>query len=331
MLTYGNFFWNAAGSALNLGLHNDDCWLACMPLFHVGGLSILLRGAIYGMTVEVHDGFDPVSVNQALGSGRVTIVSLVATMLRRLLDRQAGGYHPNLRCVLLGGGPVPPDLLQECLRRGIPVAQTYGLTEAASQVSTLLPAEAVARPGSAGQPLLPVEVRIEGESGATCAPGAPGEIVIRGPTVASGYYKRPATDAAFSDGWFHTGDFAYADADGYLYIVDRRDDVIVSGGENVYPAEVEGVLGAHGDVVDAGVFALEDAVWGQRVAAVVSLLPGSHASAAALEALCRERLAAYKAPKAFYCLGELPRNASGKLLRRELRRLAQDGALRPLD
>ncbi len=173
-----------------------------------------------------------------------------------------------------------------------------------------------------------VDMRIEGEDGAVCAPGEAGEIVLRGPTLTAGYYKRPeATAAAIRDGWLHTGDFGYVDGDGYLYVIDRRDDVIVSGGENVYPAEVEAALASHPAVREAGVFGVADAKWGQQVTAAVSLRPAAAASEEELRAYCRGRLAGYKVPKAIAFVAELPRNAAGKLLRRELRRMAEEGLL----
>ncbi|MCH8901654.1 MAG: AMP-binding protein [Chloroflexi bacterium] len=154
MLTFGNYFWSAMGSALNLGLRGDDRWLACMPLFHVGGLSILLRSVIYGSTVLVHESFDADAVNRAIDDEEVTIVSVVATMLRRMLEARGERPYPDsLRCVLAGGGPLPRPLLEECERRGVPVVQTYGLTEAASQVTTQAPDEASRRLGSSGRPL----------------------------------------------------------------------------------------------------------------------------------------------------------------------------------
>jgi O-succinylbenzoic acid--CoA ligase len=325
MLSNGNFFWNAAGSAFNLGLREDDCWLACMPLFHVGGLSILIRGVLYGMGVEVHEGFDPERVNGALLSGRVTIVSLVATMLQRMLELHGGGYHANLRCVLLGGGPVPSALIQECLRRGIPVAPTYGLTEAASQVTTLLPSDAGRHLASAGRALLPVSIRIEREDGEECLPEEPGEIAVRGPTVTAGYLGRPdETARALRGGWLHTGDFGYVDQGGYLFVIDRRDDLIVTGGENVYPAEVESVLETHPSVKEAGVFGVADPTWGHEVRAAVALNDGYTFDEAGLIEFCRERLAGYKVPRRIEGLHELPRTASGKLLRRQLRRLAEE-------
>ena len=321
MLTFGNHFWSAMGSALNLGLRSDDRWLACMLLFHVGGLSILLRSVIYGSTVLVHESFDPDAVNRAIDDEEVTIVSVVATMLRRMLEaRGERSYPDSLRCVLAGGGPLPRPLLEECVRRGVPVVQTYGLTEAASQVTTQALDEVSRRIGSSGRPLFATEVRIEGEGGGALAPGEPGEIVVRGPTVTSGYLNDPeATAQAQRDGWLHTGDIGYLDADGELYVLDRRDDLIVSGGENVYPAEVEEVLRSHPGVQDAAVVGLPDERWGQQVAAAVAPRLGVELEEAELLAFCRSKLASYKAPACIRFVEELPRNAAGKLLRRAVR------------
>ncbi len=321
MLTFGNYFWSAMGSALNLGLRGDDRWLACMPLFHVGGLSILLRSVIYGSTVLVHESFDADAVNRAIDDEEVTIVSVVATMLRRMLEaRGERSYPDSLRCVLAGGGPLPRPLLEECERRGVPVVQTYGLTEAASQVTTQALDEASRRLGSSGRPLFVTEVRIEGEDGRALAPGEPGEIVVRGPTVTPGYLNDPeATARALRDGWLHTGDIGYLDADGELYVLDRRDDLIVSGGENVYPAEVEEVLRSHPGVLDAAVVGLPDERWGQQVAAAVAPRPGVELDEEELLAFCRSKLASYKAPARIRFVEELPRNAAGKLLRRAVR------------
>ncbi|MDI3340687.1 MAG: AMP-binding protein [Sphaerobacter sp.] len=198
--------------------------------------------------------------------------------------------------------------------------QTYGLTETASQVATLAPEDALRRLGSAGKPLYPNEIRIVCD-GRPAAPGAPGEILVRGPIVTAGYYGRPeATAKALADGWLHTGDVGYLDADGYLYVLDRRDDLIVTGGENVYPAEVEAALLAHPAVQEAGVIGLPDPEWGQAVAAVVRLADGAALSPEELRAFCRERLAGYKIPSRVRVTREpLPRNAAGKLLRRVLR------------
>ncbi len=319
VLTLGNHWWSAIGSALNLGLHADDRWLACLPLFHVGGLAILLRSAIYGITAVVHEAFDPAAVNRAIEEDGVTIISVVSTMLQRMFIERGDRPCPaSLRCVLLGGGPAPRSLLEECARRGVPIVQTYGLTEAASQVATLSPEEALRKLGSAGKPLLPTELRIEQE-GVEALAGEVGEIVIRGPTVTPGYADRPeATARVLREGWFHTGDLGYLDEEGYLYVLDRRDDLIISGGENVYPAEIEAVLRLHPAVEDAGVVGVPEDQWGQVPIAFVKLRDFTPLTESELKTFCSSRLARYKIPAHVRFVESLPRNAAGKLLRRAL-------------
>jgi O-succinylbenzoic acid--CoA ligase len=323
VLTYSNFWWSAMGSALNLGVHEGDRWLAPLPLFHVGGLSVLTRSAIYGTTAVLHDGFDAGRVSAAIDGEGVAIVSLVPTMLHRLLDaRDDAPFPASLRCVLLGGGPASRTLLERCAALGVPVAQTYGLTECCSQVATLAPHDALRRLGSAGRPLYPNELRVATDAGGDVPSGEGGEILVRGPIVTPGYWNRPeATERAFVDGWFRTGDFGTLDEDGYLYVLDRRDDLIVTGGENVYPAEVEGVLLAHPCVVEAAVIGESDAEWGQRVVAVVRLVEGTHREVGGeLQAHCRGALAAYKVPREVRISeAPLPRTASGKVRRNTLR------------
>jgi o-succinylbenzoate---CoA ligase len=324
LLTYGNHWWSAIGSVLNLGATPDDRWLAVLPLFHVGGLSILQRSVINGIAVVVHETFDPAAVNRGVDEDRVTIVSVVATMLRRMLAERGGErYPPWLRCVLLGGGPAPRPLLEACAARGVPVTQTYGLTETASQVATLAPEDALRKLGSAGKPLYPNELAIEVD-GRRAEPGEPGEILVRGPIVTAGYHRLPAATAeALRGGWLHTGDYGYLDADGFLYVLDRRDDLIVSGGENVYPAEVESVLLAHPDVLEAGVIGVSDPEWGQRVVAIVRCHTDAVVDTQVLIAHCRAHLAGYKVPSRIdFTIDPLPRNAGGKLLRRQLRSFA---------
>jgi O-succinylbenzoic acid--CoA ligase len=316
LLSYGNHWWNAAGSALNLGLHADDRWLACLPLFHVGGLAILLRSVIYGNPVIIHEMFDPVAVNRAIDEDGATIMSVVSAMLQRMLDARGGQpYPPTLRCILLGGGPAPRPLLEDCAERGLPVAQTYGLTETASQFATLAPEDALRKLGSAGKPLLPNRLRIE-QDGHPAPAGVVGEIVVSGPSVTSGYLDSPgATAAAIREGWLHTGDLGYLDDEGYLVVVARRDDLIISGGENVYPAEVEAVLLSHPAVEEAGVAGVPDDRWGQVPVAAVKVREGARLSEEELRAYCGERLARYKIPAHIWFVSSLPRNAARKLLR----------------
>ncbi len=335
VLTYANHWWNAMGSALNLGLYKEDVWLACLPLFHIGGLAILLRSVIYGHPVVLHESFDAGAVNRAFDEQRVTIVSLVSTMLRRVLEARGEHEFPNtLRCVLLGGGPAPRELLERCAEKHVPVAQTYGLTEAASQVATLAPGEALRKLGSAGKPLMGVELEIErfrnGEESTKQAREKKeirefeelyqiGEIVIRGATVMKEYAEDvEATERAFRDGWFHTGDLGYLDKEGFLYVVARRDDLIVSGGENIYPAEIENVLNSHPAILEAVVIGAANAEWGQTPVAYCVLREGELMSAKELKIFCAEKLARYKIPTRFVFVDALPRNAAGKILRRAL-------------
>ncbi len=297
-LTYGNHLWSAVGSAFNLGVEPTDRWLCCLPLFHVSGLSIVLRSVIYGTAAVVHDGFDTDRIAESLEGDGVTVISVVATQLRRLLE--AGVDLLPLRAVLVGGGPVPDDVLEEALGRGATVVQTYGLTEAASQVTTLSPLDAERKVGSAGRPLLTTHLRIQD-----------GEILVQGPTVAPG--------TADEDGWLHAGDLGRIDEDGFLYVTGRMGDLIVTGGENVNPAEIEAVLARHDDVADAAAIGRPDSEWQEAVTAVVVLRDGADADAEDLRRHCALTLADYKVPKRIEFADELPRTESGKLLRKALR------------
>jgi len=253
----------------------------------------------------------------------VTIVSMVANMLQRLLDAHGDRSYPSwLRCVLLGGGPAPLALLQACRVRGVPVVQTYGLTEATSQVTTLAPADAERKLGSAGKPLLGTEIALSGPNGPR--PNGPvpadgvGEILVRGPTVSPGYLN-PADNVRREDGWLRTGDLGRLDAEGFLYVMGRGDDMIITGGENVYPVEVEAVLQAHPAVAEACVFGVPDPRWGQAVAASVRLRLGAAASPRELiEYACRH-LARFKAPRHVHFVEDFPCTASGKIIRQHVR------------
>ncbi|MSQ29225.1 MAG: o-succinylbenzoate--CoA ligase [Dehalococcoidia bacterium] len=321
VLTHGNFHWSAVASAANLGVEANDRWLACLPLFHVGGLSILLRSAIYGTTVVIHERFEEARVDRALREERITLLSVVAAMLQRVFAVSPGAFPATLRGVLLGGGPAPRPLLEEAARRSMPVLQTYGLTETCSQVATLGHADALRKLGSAGLPLSASTVRIEMD-GREAEAGEIGEIVVAGPTVCAGYLHRPdATAAAIREGWLHTGDLGWRDSEGYLYVADRRDDLIVSGGENVYPAEVESALLEHAAIEECAVVGLPDDRWGARVVAVVVPHAGAEAPALSeLDAHLRSRLARYKLPREVIVERDpLPRTASGKLQRHLVR------------
>ena len=289
-LTHGNFQASALGSAVALGLDPAERWLCPMPLTHVGGLSIPIRSAIYATTAVLHGRFETEAVLNALmdPAQRITLVSLVPTMLARLLD--AGLERPPaLRWALLGGGPIAPALLERAESAGVPVAPTYGMTEACSQIATF------------GWPLPGVELRLD---------GVEREIKVHGPILA------PA--AVDDQGWLHTGDLGRFDERSRLQIIGRKADTIVSGGENVSPAEVEAALLSHPAVADAAVFGRPDAEWGEAIVARVVVRDGLNADADELRAHCAAQLARFKVPKEIEYTETLPRTPSGKLLRREL-------------
>lgn len=312
MLTNANHAMSAAASRTNLGLAPGDRWLLLLPLYHVAGLSIVLRGVLDGVPVVLHPRFEPARASAAIRKEGVTLVSMVPTMLQRLLERDGDRpFPPSLRAVLVGGGPIPAALVERALACGVPLVPTYGLTEAASQVATAAIGDAAGRPESAGRPLPGTQVRLRQSDASGC-----GEIVVRGPTVMAGYFRQPALTAeALQDGWLHTGDIGRLDAEGFLYIMDRRTDLIVTGGENVYPAEVETVLQAHPAVVEAAVYARPDSEWGQRVAAAVVPRDGCAVDEPELRAWCRMHLAGYKVPRTIEHVTVLPRTASGKVQR----------------
>jgi o-succinylbenzoate---CoA ligase len=305
-LTYGNLLWSALGSGVALGINRDERWLCALTLAHVGGLSVLVRAAIRATTVIIHERFEVDRVLHDLSARRATGVSLVATTLARLLD--AGLARPrDLRCALTGGGPVPAALVTRARDAGVPVGLTYGLSQAASQVTTTPAAEIAGRLDergalSAGAPLFCTRLAIAPDD----------EILVRGPTVAPGMLD--------ADGWLHTGDLGALDERSRLLVTGRKVDTIVSGGENVAPAEVEAVLEAHPQVLEAAVLGRPDPRWGETVIAIVVARAGATLEPDALRAHCAAALAPFKVPKRFVLTSEpLPRTAWGKLLRRELR------------
>jgi o-succinylbenzoate---CoA ligase len=311
-LSYGNFLWSALGSGVALGVDPEERWLCALPVSHVGGLSILVRSAIYATTAVIHERFDTDAVLEALRGDRITLVSLVSTTLARLLD--AGLREPPaLRCALTGGGPVPDALISRAREVGVPVIETYGLTECCSQAATApLAVLGTADPG-AGVPLFCTRTEI--------APD--GEIVLSGPTV--------ARESRAADGRLHTGDLGYIDANGFLHVSGRKADTIVTGGENVAPSEVEAVLEAHPAVLEAAVLGREDPRWGEAVTAIVVLASGASVGEDVLREHCSRQLAPFKVPKRVqFRSAPLPRTRSGKLLRRDLEGESAMGTVRTL-
>ncbi|AKQ66467.1 O-succinylbenzoic acid--CoA ligase [Myxococcus hansupus] len=321
VLTEGNFRASSRASAANLGAHPAPRWLGTLPLFHVGGIAMLTRTAYEGGCLVLHERFDADAANRAFDTERVSHASLVATTLERVLDaRHDRPLPPSFALALIGGGPVPVPLLARARAARLHALQTYGLTEACSQVTTERPSEADGR--TAGVPLPSVEVRIVGAEGLVQEPGAEGDIEVRGPTVMAGYWQRQeATRDTLRDGWLRTKDVGVLDGRGRLTVLSRRTDLIVRGGENLYPAEVEAVLLNHPAVQEAAVAGFPDERWGEvPVAFLVPRVGQERPGREALEAWCRSSLAGFKVPARFVWLDALPRNAMGKVERTVLRK-----------
>ncbi len=306
----------------------DDIALVAMPVFHISGSGWGLWSLQHGGKAVVVREFDPHQLFDLLTRYRITKIMMVPTAMKILCDHPgaAGADFSFLRTICYGGSAIPLDLMRQAIALfGCGFAQMYGMTETAGTVIGLPPEDhdpqGNARMRSVGIPLPGVSVRVLDEAGEDVAAGAIGEIAIRSPSTMTGYFNRPDATAETLDaqGWLRTGDAGYLDADGYLYLADRIKDMIITGGENVYPAEVENALYSHPDVADVAVIGVPDAKWGEAVKAIVVPAEGTSPDPAALIAWARERIAAYKAPKTVDFRETLPRNPSGKILRRLLR------------
>lgn len=319
MLSGANLQAGTLASRSRLPLAAGDAWLACLPLYHIGGMAILYRCAEAGATVVLHEDFDPLRVWRDLETCRISHVSLVPAMLARLLDAGRDAPPPAaLKYALVGGGPLSAALAQRARAAGWPVCATYGMSEAGSQVATLcdLPNDWVS--GRVGAPLPGFEVRIVGEDGRPTS-GA-GRIRIRGDAVMAGYanpQRQPGL--GLEQGWFTSGDLGCLDAQGRLTVLGRHDDMLVSGGVNVHPQAVEEVLKRCPGVADAALTAVADDTWGDLLVALVAGEAGDEA----LEKWCREALPGAMRPRRFVRVPALPRNALGKLERQALRSLAR--------
>jgi fatty-acyl-CoA synthase len=325
MLTHANLWWN---NAMNMHAYDTlatDVTLVCMPLFHIGGLNCTtLVTWQKGGEVVLHRSFDPGAVLEAIERHRVNTMIAVPAMF--LFMSQHPAFEPtdltSIRLFLCGGAPVPDTLIKLYSGRGIPFQQGYGMTETAPFISLLGAEYASSKVGSAGRPPLFVDMRLVDPSGTTVSePHTLGEICVKGPNVMRGYWNRPDANAvAFdSDGWFHTGDAGYLDEDGFLYVTDRVKDMVISGGENVYPAEIENVLYEHPAIGEVAVIGLPDERWGEAVVAVVAPKEGATVTLKELREFAGQSLAGYKLPTRLFLIDALPRNPTGKVLKFQLR------------
>jgi fatty-acyl-CoA synthase len=324
VLTHKNFVTNALSFIFEIGVRGIDVWTSPFPLFHVGGLAGLYPFLLVGSRINLLPSvaFDPAATLAALSSASMCAM---VPMQWELVLAEAGADEVlgGVRRAIWGAAPASRPLLERMQEALAPasVVCTFGQTEVTCNATFLQPEDSLAKIGSVGRPALTVEHRVVDEADADVAPGEVGEIVYRGPTVMREYWHRPeATAEAFAGGWFHSGDLVREDGDGYLYVVDRKKDLIISGGENVYPAEVERVLIEDPAVADVAVIGVGDERWGERPVAYV--VARGELAGGRLIAACDGRLARYKIPSAVVFVDELPRNSAGKVLKRELRERA---------
>lgn len=334
MLSHGNLLANARHNLVATGHRHDDRFLHIPPMFHVAGTSNLFAATWVGATQVILPRFDAGAVAATIEREQITHAVLVPTMLEMLLRalEERPADLSSLRNLQYAASPISPELQRRAMKRfECELAQFYGMTETAPTVTHCTPEDH--RRGAAGEepyktrlrsmgaPVPGVQVQIRGEDGVELAPGQIGEVWVRGPNVMLGYWNRPqATEEALIEGWYRSGDAAYADQDGYLYMVDRLKDMIISGGENVYSVEVESALVEHVAVLEAAVFGVPDAQWGEAVHGVAVLAEGKDVSAADLIAHCRQRVAGFKVPRSIELrIAALPKSGAGKVLKRELR------------
>jgi len=334
VLTHGNTVWNGVNAVLSFTLSEADTNLVAAPLFHIGGLSAAATPIIYsGGKVVLTRFFVPDQVIDAIGKHSVTTMFGIPIMflLMSMSEKFDSGDFSSIRVMIAGGAPVPVPLIEKYQEKGVVFSQGYGLTETAPAVSALPEDDAMRKRGSAGKPLFHVDIRIFDENDNEIPWDETGEIVVKGPNVFKEYWNMPEETAeTLRGGWFHTGDMGRFDEEGYLWIVDRKKDMIISGGENIYPAEVEDVIHAHPKVADVGVVGMHDKKWGESPLALVVVMPGEELTGEEIIAFTRERLASYKTPKQVIFVDELPRTPTGKILKKDLRAQYVEGGDRSL-
>jgi len=329
MLTQRALFWNAINSTHMHDLTSADRVLTTLPMFHVGGMNIQTTPALHaGASVSLHAKFDPVATLEAIERERITLAVLVPAQLSALMELPGwkNADLSSLRVITTGSTIVSEAFVRKASARGVPVIQVYGSTETCPIAAYVRAGDALRKAGSAGAPALHCEVKVVGEDGAELPPGRDGEILVRGPNVAAGYWNAPGESAqAFAKGWYRSGDLGHFDVEGHLYVVARRKDMIISGGENIYPAEVETVLLECPAIEEACVVGRPEARWGEAVVAAVVLKPGRRMTEAEALALFEGRIARYKHPREVCFLERLPRSALGKVQKDAVRAAISEG------
>lgn len=324
MLTHGNLYWNFLNAIMSAGFLEEDVTLVAAPLFHIGGLNVLTLGTLnVGGHAVIMRSFDPKQALELITSEKVTTMFGAPAMYQFMAQQDLFTETDlsRIRSFFVGAAPVPAPLIEIYNARDVTFAQGYGMTEL-SPLALILSGEfSASKVGSCGKPPMFCDVRIVDTNNQPVPAGERGEVVVRGPNVMKGYWNRPDATAETIDegGWLHSGDIAYVDEDGFFFICDRVKDMIISGGENVYPAEVESVLTGHEAIAEVAVIGLKDDKWGEAVTAVAALQEGGSLTLAELRDYAGEHLARYKLPLHLHIVDELPRNAAGKVLKFELR------------
>lgn len=325
MLTHRNFFYNVCNAfGFGAGIGREDITISAAPLFHIGALGIhTLPFAHIGACTVVQEAFTPAGWLAAVDRHQVTQAFLVPSMwaaVAQVIDGFDGDLS-SLVFAISGGAPCPIPIIKALQAKGIAFTEGFGMTETSPDAAYLAPEDVLAKAGSIGRPVMHMDFRIVDEEDREVPVGTVGELTVRGPSVFIGYWNRPRESAeALRGGWFHTGDLARVDEDGFYTLVDRKKDMVITGGENVYPVEVEQVIHQHPEVDEVAVIGLPDEQWGERVVAIVAVTTGSELTPDALREWTRERIARFKAPRDIEFVAALPRTATGKILKRELRR-----------
>lgn len=325
LLSQQALLWNAVNSALLHDLTSADHVLTLLPMFHVGGLNIQTLPALHaGATVSLRQRFSPDGFYDCLNQERINLTLLVPTALQALMrdPRWQTADFSGLRSVGMGSTTAPEALIRAATGRGLPVYQVYGATETCPIAAHTTPAETARNPRTTGRAAMHCEVRLVDEENREVPPDTPGEFQVRGPNVFSGYWNdAAATAAAFTEDWFQTGDIGYRDAEGFLYVVGRSKDMIISGGENVYPAAIENVLSENPDLEEVTVVGRPDDYWGEIVVAVAVARAGHPPDPGKVLEWCCGKIARYKHPREVLYVDALPRNAMGKVLKDQVRRM----------
>lgn len=320
MISHKMLFWNSINTNLRLDLNSADHTQAYAPLFHTGGWNVLFTPFLHtGASHTILEKFNPDLILELIEKEKATILFGVPTMLKMMADspRFATTDLSSLRYAIVGGAPMPIPLIETWHARGVPIRQGYGLTEVGPNCFSLNQADAIRKQGSIGFPNFYIEARVMKSPAEECPPEEVGELWLRSPVVTPGYWRKPAeTSAAITEGWFHTGDMVRKDVEGYFYVVDRKKNMFISGGENVYPAEIEAVLIQHQAIQEVAVIGIPDQKWGEVGKAFVA--SDVDLDLATLQEFCRDKLAKYKIPKALALLDRLPLNAAGKVNRKKL-------------